>query len=295
MLPTFLGIGSQRCGTTWLYEVLSRHPGVFMSKTKELHFFDQQILFRDLGWYEAQFRDVVPTIRGEITPSYSTLLRPVVQEIGKLAPDLKLLLTLRHPVDRAWSNIKMLEAAWLKRPVEEIPEQRFLRMAESVHVTRRSDYERTIDVWTSVFGEDALLVTLFEEQTAKPQETLEAVLRHIGADPSWLPPDDLLRARVWSGPDVGIPDFYRWHLARLWQGPVERLNRRLDGRIDHWVSEIRDVVGRPRSSWENRAKRGALRRRAKKVIERGFYATVGAIAARRLRRFVRRRDKALSR
>jgi hypothetical protein len=41
-LPNLLVIGAQKCGTTWLYERLRRHPDIFLSKTKELSFFGKQ-------------------------------------------------------------------------------------------------------------------------------------------------------------------------------------------------------------------------------------------------------------
>jgi len=39
-LPDFLGIGAQRCGTTWVYEQLRKHPEVWMPPVKELHYFN---------------------------------------------------------------------------------------------------------------------------------------------------------------------------------------------------------------------------------------------------------------
>lgn len=39
--PTFLGIGAQKAGTTWLYKFLKRHPDVWMPTVKELHYFDR--------------------------------------------------------------------------------------------------------------------------------------------------------------------------------------------------------------------------------------------------------------
>ena len=38
--PTFICIGAQKAGTTWLYENLSRHPDVVMPPMKEIHYFD---------------------------------------------------------------------------------------------------------------------------------------------------------------------------------------------------------------------------------------------------------------
>ena len=54
--PTFLGIGSMRCGSTWLYEVLKCHPDIRVSDRKEMHFFFmREMLQHDLDWYNAHF------------------------------------------------------------------------------------------------------------------------------------------------------------------------------------------------------------------------------------------------
>ena len=51
MLPSFIGIGAQRCGTTWLYESLAAHPEVYVSRPKELYFFTKNYM-RGLDWYQ---------------------------------------------------------------------------------------------------------------------------------------------------------------------------------------------------------------------------------------------------
>ena len=50
--PTFLVIGAQRAGTTWLHLVLQSHPHIYMPKRrKEVHFFDWYY-DRGVGWYQ---------------------------------------------------------------------------------------------------------------------------------------------------------------------------------------------------------------------------------------------------
>ena len=54
-LPTFLGIGVPRAGTTWLHQLLSAHPDVFLpSRRKEVRFFDRHHE-EGQGWYEGFF------------------------------------------------------------------------------------------------------------------------------------------------------------------------------------------------------------------------------------------------
>jgi len=106
-LPTFLGIGSMRCGSTWLYEALKCHPDIQLSESKELDFFFMpQMLQHDLDWYEAHFAPKdggkPRPVRGEISPCYARLKRWQVNRIAKFLPNLRLIMTLRHPIERVW-------------------------------------------------------------------------------------------------------------------------------------------------------------------------------------------------
>ena len=71
-LPTFVGIGVPRAGTTWLHTMLDKHPETYLpGKRKEVRFFDRYF-DEGLGWYETFFRDADPNARavGEISPQY---------------------------------------------------------------------------------------------------------------------------------------------------------------------------------------------------------------------------------
>src|SRR5947208_17003601 len=86
--PTFLGIGSMRCGSTWLYEVLKCHPDIQMSHAKEMDFFFMpQMLRYDLEWYASHFTSEnggeAKPIRGEISPRYTRLRAWHVRQIAR--------------------------------------------------------------------------------------------------------------------------------------------------------------------------------------------------------------------
>jgi hypothetical protein len=112
-LPTFLIIGGQRCGTTTLFKTLAQHPGVLGANfRKGVHYFDLQYDM-PLSWYRSHFptrRRVTttsdehgyPTAVGESSPYY--LWHPLAaQRIAKDLPDVRLLVLLRDPVERAYS------------------------------------------------------------------------------------------------------------------------------------------------------------------------------------------------
>ena len=56
-LPTFLGVGAPRTGTTWLHSNLRRHPDIWMTPVKEVHYFDKRHLHRrDNQFYRSHLR-----------------------------------------------------------------------------------------------------------------------------------------------------------------------------------------------------------------------------------------------
>ena len=251
--PTFLGIGGQRCGTTWLHHALAQHPAIHVPTAKEVHFFNREIVRRDLRWYLEQ---VAPTedapakpIRGEITPAYSTLPRGVVNAIARLWPALKLIWVIRHPVERAWSQA-MLEFGLLKdRAITQPPTTRFLAYFERPRVKMRNDYLRTYRIWRDAFGEDALHVSLYDDLQADPRQHLVNILRHLGADVSALPSDETLSERRWSSQGVEPPPVFQWYLARQWLDTMRRLNEAMGGRLDAWVADLRELSAPPSPTW----------------------------------------------
>ena len=68
--PNFVGIGAQKCASTWIYQILSDHPDVSLSTKKEIDFFSYRYHHGSL-WYEKHFPDKPgATATGEVSPSY---------------------------------------------------------------------------------------------------------------------------------------------------------------------------------------------------------------------------------
>src|SRR5437660_11101224 len=113
LLPDFLIIGTQKGGTTSLYNYLIEHPGIGPAYTKEIHFFNLNFS-RGPAWYRAQFPSRLtryyaeyiqktPYITGEASPYY--LFHPQApMRAARYVPKVKLLAILRNPVDRAYSQ-----------------------------------------------------------------------------------------------------------------------------------------------------------------------------------------------
>ena len=143
----FLGIGAQKAGTTWLYEMLCQHPQLAFPGGKEMHFWDAG-RSRGLEWYRSCF-NVGEKKNGEITPAYAMLPVETIREIHALNPALRVIYILRNPIDRAWSSARMaLERA--EMTLAEASDQWFVDHFLSQGSLRRGDYESCIRHWRQV-------------------------------------------------------------------------------------------------------------------------------------------------
>ena len=103
MLPNFLLIGVKKAATTWLAQCIGEHPNVFMADKKEIYFFNNHFE-KGIAWYEDHFKGWSgQAVIGEATPGY--ILNPSAPQRIKaiLGDQVKLIVSLRHPVDRAYS------------------------------------------------------------------------------------------------------------------------------------------------------------------------------------------------
>ena len=103
----FIVIGAIKAATTWLQAQLKQHPDVFVPDI-EPHFFTRDH-DRGWGWYRSLFPDAKRDgeLWGEKTADY--LAKPeAARRIAQEYPDAKLIVQLRNPIDRAYSDYKML-------------------------------------------------------------------------------------------------------------------------------------------------------------------------------------------
>jgi hypothetical protein len=258
-LPTFLGIGSMRCGSTWLYEALKCHPDIQLSKAKELDFFFlPKMLKRDLHWYVSRFQsgesELPKRVRGEISPLYARLKQWQVHRVAELLPNARIILTLRHPIDRVWSQAVYEFGFRRGEDVRRMSTQEFLRQVERPRSMLSSDYSRTIEIWSKAFGREALHIDFFNRIQEDPEAYLNDILRHLGLPTPWKVPAELVKTKVWATNSLvqherEIPELVEWYIADRLLEPTQRLNHLLDGRASAWVNELRAIRGRIRPGW----------------------------------------------
>jgi len=180
MLPNFLGIGVQRSATTWLYECLREHPEIFLPEQKELHFFNRNF-DKGLDWYKAFFQGVKgEKAIGEITPDYLHNYE-ALKRIAMIIPKAKLIISLRNPVDRAYSAYKLLSTRVYKDISfdEAFWQKDYIRKVGFYYNHLRRLYE--------LFPEDQILVILYDDILSSPKKILTNMFVFLDVNPNFSP------------------------------------------------------------------------------------------------------------
>lgn len=209
VFPNFLVIGAAKAGTTSLHKYLAQHPELFVPPLKkEPQFFliwnndDQKRQYLKEGYpefneidtfqkYSDLFCAGIDKIRGESSPQYLSY-RGVAKKIHSLVPDMKIIVVLRNPTERAFSQYRMMkkrkrEFAPFETAIHEemidgrtgLPfDQRYLqwgRYAEQLH-----DYFR-------LFPPSQISVHLFEELVEDTHLFLKNIFRFLNVDDQFMP------------------------------------------------------------------------------------------------------------
>jgi hypothetical protein len=183
-LTRFVGIGAQKCASTWLHRILAAHPDVVVPAIKEVDFFSYRY---DHGyqWYERCFDARRPArARGEISPSYFS--EPAVPErVARCLPRARILLSLRDPVERALSNHRHeVRVGHLTGP--DLSFEAGLR--NNPMYVEQGRYATHLRNWLRHFDRDRILVLLMEDIEAGPAAVCAQVYRFLGIDARFVPP-----------------------------------------------------------------------------------------------------------
>jgi Sulfotransferase family len=218
--PDFVGIGVQKAGTSWWYSLLVAHPGVTEHPDlhKERHFMSrfgyQGFADSEIGRYHGWFPRVPGTLAGEWTPDYLWFgwVPPLLK---RAAPDTRLLVVLRDPIERFRSG--------LAHQLGDGGRRTGATLSEAID---RGFYDRQLSRWIEFFPPDQMLVLQFEQCVADPEANLVRTYRFLGLDETFRPPNLAVRvnesARALPPVDPELKD----RLIELYQPDVAALGKR---------------------------------------------------------------------
>ncbi len=248
VLPDYLLIGAARCGTSSLATYLSTHPSIHPAARKEVYFFDHDFS-KGLGYYRSFFptrtekrrfdrNSAIPFRTGEATPCY--MFHPhVARRVAKSLPDIRLIVQLRNPVNRAYSEYfqkrhRMYESLSFEEAIDAEQgrvEGELEKMLTDEHYFSynrwhfsylgRGRYAEQLERWFEVFPREQILVLTSEQFFDEPAETYASIMRHLGLPP-WMPELTPQKTNTAPYPEMNpetrqrLVDYFAPHNRRLY-------------------------------------------------------------------------------
>ncbi|MEE4014590.1 sulfotransferase [Roseibium sp. FZY0029] len=182
----FLIFGAAKSATTWLQRSLERSPTISMP-SPELHYFSDEY-HRGPDWYLSQFNfDKPDALVGEKSNTYLTVPQ-AAERIRKDLPDVRLIVQMREPAARAYSDYCMLfRRGEVSRNIEDhldparAADKRFINNGRyALHLRRFYD----------LFPPEQILLLLFEDIRREPEAQLARLAAHIGHEAPLAAPVD---------------------------------------------------------------------------------------------------------
>lgn len=241
------GVAARLRGKDWVNRRLRR-----MVKPRllaDLRSLDPAILRWDLrfflgrrsdGWYESLFRAGSSRVTGEITPEYALLSAGEVGRVRDAFPNLKILFLMRDPIDRGWSQVRMLAGL---RGLSPLSEEAALTLARDAAVVGRSDYRGTLESWGRHFPPERIFTGFMEEVRSDPRALLTRIFDFLGvaADDSVLSPD--LYRVVHGGEPKPMPAAVERELARTCIEDLRILEERFGDPVSTWRERAERALG----------------------------------------------------
>lgn len=187
----FFIIGAQKAGTTSLYDYLAQHEHVYLPFNKDFFAFNEDPHY---GITEAALPSYYRDYAGqELVGGSNVQVLPFADAIANLhhyRPDIKVVVMLRNPVDRAYSAFWMMRRTGLEpcksfEAAIDLEDERSsssdFRTRAELRYLEHGFYDEQLIKLFNVFDPKQVFVALFDDLAADPQKTTETLLAWLGA------------------------------------------------------------------------------------------------------------------
>ncbi len=176
---TFLMVGCQRCGSTWVYEALKEHPEILLPDEKQTHYFDEPD-GKDLEWYLGHYDGIEPEHKavGEVATSYC--LPEAIPLMAKEFPDIKIIMAMRNPAERANSFYR-------SRAPHEDWKNFDDALTKAPGIISRGQYIDQIELLLQYYDRGNILFLFYDDLKKDERSYLNEVYTFLGVDPTFEP------------------------------------------------------------------------------------------------------------
>ncbi|WP_435184898.1 sulfotransferase family protein [Halobellus sp. EA9] len=273
--PDFIYGGPSKSGSSWVYKALKEHPQIHVPDLKPVNYFNTKY-HQGSDWYRSVFAEADPDqIVGESSPGYINN-ESAPKRVAADFPDVKVMFTLRNPIDRAFSQWwHDTQSGWLNFDFDDIF---FVDQAYEVFI-RPGYYADHVERWQTALSEEQVEIFLFDDFVEDNATFIESIYEFIGVDPGYQP--DIIDERVnqarYRGPALydevkgwfvhdapiwlrsvvspvypvlrslfenksaykeGIDENIRKELEVEFASPTKRLSEMIDRDLNHWFDHI---------------------------------------------------------
>lgn len=172
--PNFLYIGPDKTGSSWLFELLRSHPECFVPACKDIYFFDRHYS-RGLDWYLSFFKNARASAKaiGELSHDY-LFSEDAANRIAHDLPQVKLITSLRHPIERTYSHyLYMVRSGQTRLTFEEA-------LILHPELIKNSMYYSHLSKYLELFPAYRIKVLWFDDLQTSPRKFAKECLEFLG-------------------------------------------------------------------------------------------------------------------
>lgn len=213
-----IGAGAMKAGTTWLYKQLDTHPHIYFTPEKEIHYFsyknglgkrlehtERQRKYnraishhakpKVVDWYKyyaqpEQINDAwycslfaaapEQAYCADFSNQYALLPEQSLEQIPQVAKHVKVIYTLRDPLERLWSHIKFqYKFIGNEDGVDNLTVNEFNRLINNALFWKNAQYLSNYQKLVNVFGKQNVQLFYLENFIAFPQGSLWGVEKFL--------------------------------------------------------------------------------------------------------------------
>ena len=245
MLPDFIHIGVAKAASTWLWKVCHEHPDIYVPDAKPVNYFVADY-HRGLDWYEEEYFGNFSGERavGELSNGYM-MFEPALERISRDLGAVKILMTVREPIERAYVHWAHFMKRRNFRPDQTMDLNQVFKPGGFLHYMLwlgPGFYGMRLKWIYRYFPQFKVKILWYEDLCSNPEGFLENFFSFLEVDTGFKP--SILHKLIgFPSPDDpeneelkrGIPDELRERLKPIFRDDIEQLQRMTGRDLNHWL------------------------------------------------------------
>lgn len=192
----FVGIGAIKAASSWIYECLQEHPEICLAPKDQRRiafFFNENFSESKLKDYKYFFAGIKKKqLKGDFHAGYLTSPE-VIDRLKEHNPDIKIIVCLRNPVQRAYSEYRFLKfsenASW--NSFEQA-------LSEKKRIIEHGFYHKYLSNYFKNFPRENILVMIYDDIKDNPTMFIQKIYKFLEVDSSFIAPSIKMRVNLTS-------------------------------------------------------------------------------------------------